>query len=106
MNRNEFKEKLFSYCKELGYIIGENTVEFKPFNCLFYMICIQNFDDNTFHYTPVPPKGKNFTTMRKIKIQYNDSTLEMFKNHAKKWRKFEIESKVKQKIENIEKDFE
>ncbi len=44
--------------------------------------------------------------MRKIKIQYNDSTLEMFKNLAKKWRKIEIESKVKQKLENIEKDFE
>lgn len=106
MNRKEFKDKLFSYCKELGYIIGESTVDFKPFNCLFYMPCITNFDDNTFHYTPIPPKGQNVTTMRKIKIQYNDRTLEMYKHLAKKWRKNEIESKVKQKLEKIEKDFE
>lgn len=42
----------------------------------------------------------------KIKIQYNDRTLEMYKHLAKKWIKIKIESKVKQKLEEIEKDFE
>lgn len=106
MTRKEFKEKLFSYCKELGYIINESTVDFEPFNCLFYMPCIQNFDDKTFHYTPIPSKGQNATTMRKIKINYNEGTLDIYKDIAKKWCIIHKEYKVKQKLEEIGKDFE
>lgn len=106
MTRKEFKEKLFSYCEMLGYIISESTVDFKPFNCLFYMPCIQNFDDNTIHYTPIPSKGQNVTTMRKIKIDYNDSTLEIYKHIAKKWCMINKEYKIEQKLEKIGSDFE
>lgn len=104
MTRKEFKTALFSYCESLGFIIGENTVRLNDFNCIFYMLCIPNFDDNTLHYTPLPKE--HVTTMRKIKIQYNNSTLDLYKHIAKKWRKFEIASKGKQKLEKIEKDFE
>lgn len=101
MTRKEFKEKLLSYCKLLGFIITEHCVEFKPFGTLFYF---SPYDD-TFHYTPIPTKGKA-ATLRRIKINYNEGTLEIYKHIAKKWRKFEIASKVKQKFEKMEKDFE
>lgn len=101
MNRKEFKEKLFSYCQLLGYIITEHCVQFKSFGTLFYFSPI----DDSFHYTPIPPKGKA-TTLRRIKINYNEGTLDIYKDIAKKWCIIHKEYKVKQKLEEIGKDFE
>lgn len=101
MNRKEFKEKLFSYCKLLGYIITEHCVQFKSFGTLFYFSPI----DDSFHYTPILPKGKA-TTLRRIKIDYNEGTLEIYKHIARKWKKIEIECKIEHKLEEIKKDFE
>ena len=102
MTRKEFKTSLFSYCKLLGYNITEQAVEFEPFGVsLFYFSKI----DGSFHYTPIPTKGK-FTTLRKIKIDYNEGTLEIYKHIAKKWCMIHKEYKIKQKLEEIGKDFE
>ena len=102
MTKKEFKEKLFSYCQSLGYIITEQAVEFEPFGpSLFYF---SPFDDS-FHYTPIPPKGK-VTTLRRIKIDYNEGTLEIYKHIAKKWCMITKEYKIEQKLEKIGKDFE
>lgn len=101
MTKKEFKTQLFSYCKSLGYIITEQAVEFKAFGpSLFYFSTI----DGSFHYTPIPTKGK-VTTLRKIKIDYNERTLEIYKHIAKKWCMIHKEYKMKQKLEEIEKDF-
>lgn len=102
MNRKEFKDKLFSYCQSFGYIITEHAVEFEPFGpSLFYF---SPFDDS-FHYTPIPPKGK-VTTLRRIKIDYNEGTLEIYKHIAKKWCMINKEYKIEQKLEKIGSDFE
>lgn len=104
MTRKEFKEKLFSYCQLLGYNITEHSVEFEPFGpSLFYF---SQFD-GSFHYTPIPipPKGK-VTTLRRIKIDYNEGTLELYKLIAEIWCMISKEYKVKQKLEEIGKDFE
>ena len=102
MNKNEFKDKLFSYCQSLGYNITEQAVEFEPFGpSLFYFSPF----DSSFHYTPIPPKGK-VTTLRRIKIDYNERTLEIYKHIAKKWCMINKEYKIEQKLEKIEKDFE
>lgn len=102
MTKKEFKDKLFSYCKALGYNITEQAVEFEPFGCsLFYF---SQFD-GSFHYTPIPTKGK-MTTLRRIKIDYNEGTLEIYKHIAKKWCMINKEYKVKQKLDEIGKDFE
>lgn len=102
MTRKEFKTALFSYCESLGYPITEHAVEFVPLGpSLFYF---SQFD-GSFHYTPIPPKGK-FTTLRKIKIDYNEGTLEIYKHIAKKWCMINKEYKVKQKLDEIGKDFE
>lgn len=102
MTRKEFKTELFSYCELLGYTITEQAVEFVPFGVsLFYF---SQFD-GSFHYTPIPKKGK-VTTLRGIKIDYNEGTLEIYKHIAKKWCMINKEYKVKQKLEEIEKDFE
>lgn len=98
MTKNEFKTELFSYCKSLGYIITEHAVEFKSFGTLFYFSPY----DGTFNYTPV----KKATTLRKIKLQYNEGTLEIYKHIARKWKKIESEYKIKQKLEEMSKDFE
>ena len=102
MTKKEFKDKLFSYCQTLGYNITEHSVEFEPFGpSLFYF---SQFD-SSFHYTPIPPKG-NVTTLRRIKIDYNEGTLEIYKHIAKKWCMINKEYKVKQKLEEIGTDFE
>lgn len=101
MNKKEFKEKLFSYCKSLGYIITKHSVEFKSFGTLFYFSPY----DGTFHYTPIPPKGEA-TSIRRIKINYNEVTLEIYKLIAKKWSMINKEYKIEQKLEKIGKDFE
>ena len=102
MTKNEFKDKLFSYSQSLGYIITDQAVEFKPFGpSLFYFSPF----DGSFHYTPIPPKGK-FTTLRRIKIDYNEGTLEIYKHIAKKWCMINKEYKIEQKLEKIGKDFE
>jgi len=103
MTRKEFKEKLFSYCEALGYKISESTVEFKNLGCIFY---ISKWDDNTISYVPIPSNSQKVTTMRLIKIQYNDSTLEIYKHIAKKWYMIYKEQQKKQKLEKIKKDFE
>lgn len=102
MTRKEFKTALFSYCQLLGYTITEHAVEFEPLGpCLFYFSPF----DGSFHYTPIPPKGK-VTTLRRIKIDYNEGTFEIYKHLAKKWCMINKEYKVKQKLEEIGKDFE
>lgn len=101
MTKTEFKTALFSYCQSLGYIINKDAVEFKSFGTLFYFSPY----DGSFHYTPIPPKGQE-TTLRRIKIDYNEVTLDIYKHIAKKWRKIIIECKMEQKLEKIKKDFE
>lgn len=101
MTRKEFKEKLLSYCKLLGFIITEHCVEFKPFGTLFYF---SPYDD-TFHYTPIPTKGKA-ATLRRIKINYNEGTLEIYKHIAKKWHMLYKKYEIKKKVDGINKDFE
>lgn len=102
MTRKEFKTALFSYCQSLGYTITEHSVEFEPFGpSLFYF----SKYDGTFHYTPIPTKGK-VTTLRGIKIHYNEGTLEIYKHIAKKWCMITKEYKIEQKLEKIGKDFE
>ena len=101
MTRKEFKEKLFSYCESFGYTITEHSVEFEPYGVsLFYFSKI----DGSFHYTPIPTKGK-FTTLIGIKIDYNEETLEIYKHIAKKWCMINKEYKMKQKLKEIGKDF-
>ena len=86
----------------MGYNITEHSVEFEPFGpSLFYF---SQFD-SSFHYTPIPPKGKA-TTLRRIIINYNEGTLELYKHIARKWKKIEIECKIEHKLEEIKKDFE
>lgn len=52
---------------------NDELVEFEPFGpSLFYF---SKFD-GSFHYTPIPPKGK-FTTLRRMKIDYNEGTLDI-----------------------------
>lgn len=102
MTKKEFKDKLFSYCQSLGYNITEHAVEFEPFGpSLFYFSTF----DGSFHYTPIPPKGK-VTTLKEIKTDYNEGTLEIYKHIAKKWCMINKEYKIEQKLEKIEKDFE
>lgn len=101
MTRKEFKEKLFSYCQLLGFIITKHSVEFKPFGTLFLF---SPYDD-TFNYTPIPPKGKA-PALRKIKINYNEGTLEIYKLIAKKWHMLYKEYEIKKKVDGINKDFE
>lgn len=105
MTRKEFKEKLFSYCQSLGYIITEHAVDFKwngkSFVTLFYF---SPYDD-TFHYTPVPPNGVA-TTLSRIKINYNEQALEICKYIAKEWYMIYKEEKIKEKVERINKYFE
>lgn len=100
MTKKEFKTALFSYCQALGYIITKHAVQFKSFGTLFYFSPY----DNTFHYTPIVPKGKA-TTLRRIKIDYNEGTLKIYKHIAKEWRKIVIVCKIEQKLEEIKKDF-
>lgn len=100
MNRKEFKEKLFSYCKLLGYEITKHSVEFKSFTIFLFSLY-----DNTFHYIPIPPK-REVTSLKRIKINYNEETLELYKHIARKWKKIEIECKIEHKLEEIKKDFE
>lgn len=101
MNRKEFKTVLFSYCKAIGFVVKNDTVEFKSFGTIFY---IPELDDNTISYIPIPPKGRA-TTLRRIKIDYNEGTLELYKHIARKWKKIEIECKIEHKLEEIKKDF-
>jgi hypothetical protein len=101
MNRKEFKTALFSYCELLGYNITEYSVEFEPFGpSLFYF---SKFD-GSFNYTPISPKGK-FTTLRRMKIDYNEETLEIYKCIARKWYIIFKEYKIKKKIDSINQDF-
>lgn len=102
MTRKEFKNELFSYCKALDFVVKMDTVEFKYFGILFY---IPELDDNTISYTPIPPK-RGATSLRRIIINYNEKTLEIYKHIARKWKKIEIECKIEKKLEEIKKDFE
>lgn len=101
MTKTEFKTSLFSYCQSLGYTITEHSVEFKSFGTLFYFSPY----DNTFNYTPIPKNGKA-TTLRKIKLQYNEGTLEIYKHIAKKWCMICKEQKIKKNLDSINQDFE
>lgn len=101
MTKKEFKTALFSYCQLLGYVITEHAVEFQSFGpALFYFSPF----DGSFHYTPIPPKGK-VTTLRNIKIDYNEETLEIYKHIAKKWCMISKEYKMKKKLEDLQRDF-
>lgn len=101
MTKTEFKTALFSYCQALGYIITGHAVEFKSFGpALFYFSPF----DGSFSFTPIPPKGK-VTTLRRIKIDYNEGTLEIYKHIAKKWCMINKEYEIEQKLEKIKKDF-
>jgi hypothetical protein len=100
MNRKEFKEKLFSYCKLLGYEITKYSVEFKSFTIFLFSPY-----DNTFHYIPIPPK-REVTSLKRIKINYNEETLEIYKHIARKWYIIFKEYEIKKKIDSINQDFE
>lgn len=100
MTRKEFKTALFSYCKLLGYEITKHSVEFKSFTIFLFSPY-----DNTFNYIPIPQK-REMTSLRRIKINYNEETLDIYKHIARKWCMIHKEYKMKQKLEEIGKDFE
>ena len=99
MTRIEFKTALFSYCEKLCFVVYKDTVELKGFGTIFYIPECDD-DKNTISYTPIPIIG-NATILRKVITNYDEETLEIYKHIAKQWRKFDIKSKIKQKINNI-----
>lgn len=104
MTKKEFKEKLFSYCQSLGYIITEHAVDFKLYGQSFGTLFYFSPYDGTFHYTPIPPNGEA-TSIRRIKINYNEEALKICKYIAKEWYMIYKERKIKEKVEEINKDF-
>lgn len=100
MTRKEFKTQLFSYCQSLGYIITKHSVEFKSFTIFYFSPY-----DNKFNYIPIPQK-REMTSLKRIKIDYNEGTLEIYKHIARKWCIIFKEYEIKKKIDSINQDFE
>ena len=102
MNRKEFKEKLFSYCKLLGYEITKHSVEFKSFGTLFYFSPY----DNTLNYAPIPiPTNGEEATLCRIRTKYTEEALDMCKHIAKDRCMIYKGLKIKDKLKEINKDF-